>query len=1023
MENQEARLSARPAELAKLNQPWLPAVFPRERLFARLDELADRPCVWIGAPGGYGKTTLAASYVEARGIPGLWYQFDEDDADPATFFYYLGVAAAAHGAGPALPLLTPEYQDNLPTFTRRYAQALGQRLHAPFVLLFDNYHRLPAASPLHAVWAEALDHLPAGVRWLVTSRGEPPPALTRARLHGQLTVIAAEGLRLTQAEAEGIAGLQTEHRLTATEVQSLNERVQGWPAGLNLLLRRSHPAKTLPPLTTTELVFDYFAAEVWNQIDLAPQTFLLKTALLPKMTAAMADQLTGGDGAEMLLNTLVRRHCFTFRGEIVADAANRITTYQYHDLFRDFLLNRGREAFSATEREQDQRRAAVILEAAGETSAAVELWQVLGDWEQLSRLVIQQAEPLLRQGRGQLLEAWLNRFPLALRNQSPWLLFWLGQCQLTRDAIAARTTFARAYRRFKHAGEVTGLWLAWSAITETYILAWDNFRIAGGWLVEFERLRTRYPSFVSTTLEARVTCGVFNLLIHARPDHPEFADWEQRISRLLQSDCPPDLYLVSLNNLLFHYIWNVGQHGKATWVLNSLRAAHAQTAQVEPVLRCAWLCWEFCYQYWYEGDLERCLAFAEAGWDTAVEHGISLFNSLALSSSVYAHLSAGQVEAGRAALARFEPVLNSFRTVERGHYAWLSGWEAWLSGRMPEALDRLEQSLEISSHSFYQSVGFSQLALAQLQASLGKRAAALRHLAGMRHWIRATHSQSGAFLRTLAAAQFALAWGRQTRALGLLRRALKLGREQGYIFFPVFKPDDIVRLCVAALDASIEVEYVKTLIRKRGLLPDPSITLSERWPWPVKIHTLGRFALLVDDQPVTFGRKAQRKPLDLLKILIAWGGRDVSQARIADALWPDADGDTAQQTLATTLHRLRRLLGHEHALSVRDGRLSLDSRCCWVDVWCLERHINQTLVRAREMNGGIAPANLATATDALLRAYHGPFLGQDPEPWAMQTRDRLRDRYLKCLNEVGADWETRGDQNMARACYERGLEV
>lgn len=147
--------------------------FPRGRLFERLDAFADRPCAWIGAPGGYGKTTLAASYVEARGIPCLWYQFDEDDADPATFFYYLGIAVTAQVANAALPLLTPEYQDNLPTFTRRYVQALGQSLRAPFVLLFDNYHRLPAASPLHAVWAEVLDHLPAGVRCLITSRGEP----------------------------------------------------------------------------------------------------------------------------------------------------------------------------------------------------------------------------------------------------------------------------------------------------------------------------------------------------------------------------------------------------------------------------------------------------------------------------------------------------------------------------------------------------------------------------------------------------------------------------------------------------------------------------------------------------------------------------------------------------------------------------------------------------------------------------------------------------------------------------------
>jgi DNA-binding SARP family transcriptional activator len=1017
MEPEETPLSTGFAALAKVNRPWLPAVFPRERLFQRLDDLADRPCVWIGAPGGYGKTTLAASYVETRGLPCLWYQLDEDDADPATFFYYLGVAAAARGAGPPLPLLTPEYQDNLPTFTRRYFQALFQRLNSPFILLFDNYQRLAPAAPFHAVLGDALAYFPVGARCLVTSRGEPPPALARARLHGQLAMIEVEALRLTLPEAEGIAGLQAEHRLTADEVRPFNEQVQGWAAGLTLLLRRSRPTLAPPPLAATEIIFDYFAAEVFSQADPATQTFLLKTALLPKMTAAMADQLTGGDKAEALLNGLVRSHYFTFRDETAEPS------YQYHDLFRHFLLSRGRETFTATERAHDRRRAAVLLEEVGEIGAAVELWQALDDWEHLSRLVSQHAQPLLRQGRNRLLESWLTSFPPAIQSQSPWLLFWRGQCQLPRDPVAARTTLARAYRRFKRAGEITGVWLSWSSITDTYQLAWDNFRAAGGWLVEFERLRARYPRFPSVALETRVTCGVFNLLVHARPEHPEFAAWEQRIIRLLQTDCPPDLYLVSLNTLLFHYIWNVGRRARAAWALDILLAAHARTAPVEPVLRCARQCWEFCYQYFYEGDLERCLALADAAWATAVDNGVGFFSSFALSSFVYANLSVGRLAAGRAALARSQPMLPSFRPLERGHYVWLSGWEAWLSGRLPEALETLERALRLSRSLFYQSIGLDHLGLAQVHASLGDRRAALRHLAGLRPWIRATDSPLAAFLRVLAAAQFALAWGRQARCLRLLRRALALGRPEGYIFFPFFKPDDVARLCAAALEADIEVEYIQTLIRKRGLLPDLSIPPSERWPWPVKMYTLGRFALVVDGQPAAFGRKAQRKPLELLKILITWGGREVSQARIADALWPDADGDAAQQTLTTTLHRLRRLLRHEQALSLRDGRLSLDPRYCWVDIWALERHLNQTLARFRETNGATAPADLATLTHELLHAYRGPFLGQDPEDWARQTRDRLRDRYRKSLEEVGVCWERRGEWTMARACYERGLEV
>jgi len=105
------------------------------------------------------------------------------------------------------------------------------------------------------------------MRCLITSRGEPPPELARARLHGQLAMIEAEALRLTLTEAEGIAGLHVIHPMTADEVRTLYERVQGWAAGLTLLLQYSRFTPTSPRLAATEIVFDYFAAEVFERME------------------------------------------------------------------------------------------------------------------------------------------------------------------------------------------------------------------------------------------------------------------------------------------------------------------------------------------------------------------------------------------------------------------------------------------------------------------------------------------------------------------------------------------------------------------------------------------------------------------------------------------------------------------------------------------------------------------------------------------------------------------------------------
>src|SRR6185295_13913218 len=96
----------------KTTRPSLSGILPRKRLFKLLDEARKSPAVWVSGQTGCGKTTIVASYPDHARIPSLWYQLDEGDADVATFFYYLGIAAGAleSGDGGALPLLTPEYQ-------------------------------------------------------------------------------------------------------------------------------------------------------------------------------------------------------------------------------------------------------------------------------------------------------------------------------------------------------------------------------------------------------------------------------------------------------------------------------------------------------------------------------------------------------------------------------------------------------------------------------------------------------------------------------------------------------------------------------------------------------------------------------------------------------------------------------------------------------------------------------------------------------------------------------------------------
>src|SRR5512147_165541 len=110
----------RSSTLPKLTRPRVHGAVPRPRLFALLDEAAARrPIVWVGGAPGYGKTTLVASWLEARQRRHLWYQVDPGDAVPATFGHYLQLAAQpfVRRRGPQA-LFPPQPQQDLAAYVR-----------------------------------------------------------------------------------------------------------------------------------------------------------------------------------------------------------------------------------------------------------------------------------------------------------------------------------------------------------------------------------------------------------------------------------------------------------------------------------------------------------------------------------------------------------------------------------------------------------------------------------------------------------------------------------------------------------------------------------------------------------------------------------------------------------------------------------------------------------------------------------------------------------------------------------------
>ncbi|HEX7737050.1 MAG TPA: LuxR C-terminal-related transcriptional regulator [Ktedonobacteraceae bacterium] len=414
-------LSGENSELlsTKLTPPRLRGpLVEREALFEQMDEGLEQRVILLSAPAGAGKTTLVRAWLDTRTgrakmPPVAWVALDANENDPVRFWRYVLTACQSFQPGlgaqslEALRRLQQPFETTLTIFINELAQLAGRG-----ILVLEDYHTINSPR-VHETLAFLLDYLPETLRVVLITRADPPLPLARWRVHGDLCELRANNLRFTRQETRAFLQQAFPFPLTPETLARLDERVEGWAAGLRLLTLalqgRRDPREIENMLATFsgshQHILEYLVADVLNALAQELQDFLLQTSLLPRLNAPLCDALTARQDSAHVLAQLDQANLFLYP----LDASGQ--WYRYHALFAEAMQHEARQRLGEERWRELYRQASNWYEEHGSQLEAISMAMAGHDFSHAADLMERLTNPQVFQNEYYTLLTLAEKLP------------------------------------------------------------------------------------------------------------------------------------------------------------------------------------------------------------------------------------------------------------------------------------------------------------------------------------------------------------------------------------------------------------------------------------------------------------------------------------------------------------------------------------------------------------------------------------------------------------------------------------
>jgi LuxR family maltose regulon positive regulatory protein len=1041
--------------LSKISPPPLRHVLDRSRLRERIEENRDKKCILILGQAAQGKSTLAASYVNASDIPWAWMNLDREDSDPVDLFRLMIASLHYHlndeGLGSLFAYTGPSLGPREKIYLyREWIRVLFGKVSLPVQMIFDGLDHLSPQADGFQFFQVLLERVPAHVHLFILSRNVPPFPIHDLEMKQQVHVVTNEELAFTQPEVRAFFCDSQALPLSSKPLKRILELTEGWAGGLVLLaqaLRRLPESEREDyllhriPSSFNRDIFKYFDTEILAPQEKSIQDFLIKTSLFETIEPGLVDALLETTGSEKILKRLAEASLF------VQETYSKRTGwhYRFHQLLKDFLVIKFESELDTETQHSLFLKAGSLYEERGRPEDALKAYLKVKSLERATSVIEQIGATLMDTGRMQDLAIWLDSIPEALILKNPWLLFYLSMTRRFKAPEENVKSLQRSLALFEEQGDFRGQILSLAYLIEAAFYM-------GRDLVPFRPLLERGEKMLN--LSSRDTYvhekGVLWLQIGygytLRGNNPKRGFEACQNAYLLARNTGDRILertalIYSLLPLTF-----MGEFSESDAIQ---RKAGSLARKVPyPELDTIQLLVEMQLEL-FRGNLKRTGLLMETVTAQIDRHGLVYLAPLLFFAECLFKIHQRRYSEAREVGERLLHMATSLgHTFGKAMAFMMLGTCAYHAEVYEDGEKWIIQSMDsFLSDDFHSDMHLHvcKLVLSLIDIHLQDYERAERMaLEAISYFENISSvlflSESHLSLGLLDARR-----GRARDAHEHLLKGLQIAEEKGFNHFMALNPVDGATACCLALELEIPgaTEHTGEILVKR--LHDaavPELRKLRKHPKKqvrkkarsisnaihrtglprLEIHSLGGFQVFKEKDPLEEEAWFGNQPKILLKAILSYDSKGIREDILMENLWPEKSSVPQKKNFKVALHRLRKSLEPEMSKEIGSSYVRLKDHIVSLDeiLWQVQRCIREG--EKREEGGDIKGA--LSSYEQAGKLYKGDFLPEETyTPWIEAKRRKIRDQYLAVLLSTAQLHEARGAMKKAASAYEKMLKI